>query len=245
MTLPSPPPARPRTRSGRVLARACAFAFAAAAAPAGALERPDTIGARVLACTGCHGAQGRSTPDGYFPRIAGKPAGYLFNQLLNFREGRRAVPSMTWIVDGLPAAYLQEIAAHFASLHPPHPAPPAPAVDAATLERGRRLATEGDAARDVPACTACHGDALLGARPAIPGLLGLPRDYLNAQFGAWREGTRRAMAPDCMATIARRIAPADVAAVSAYLASRPVPEPALPADAPPPAPPLDCGGLGR
>jgi cytochrome c553 len=30
-------------------------------------------------------------------RIAGKPAGYLYNQLLNFRDGRRNYPLMTYI----------------------------------------------------------------------------------------------------------------------------------------------------
>ena len=33
----------------------------------------------------------------------------------------------------------------------------------------------------------------------VPGLLGLPRDYLNGQLGAWRSGQRRAVEPDCMA----------------------------------------------
>ena len=42
----------------------------------------DTVGATGrscldLACTGCHGAEGRAASDGYYPRIAGKPAGYL------------------------------------------------------------------------------------------------------------------------------------------------------------------------
>ncbi len=49
----------------------------------------DTLSQRVLACTACHGQEGRAAPDGYHPRIAGKPAQYLFNQLVNFREGRR------------------------------------------------------------------------------------------------------------------------------------------------------------
>ena len=30
----------------------------------------------LLACTTCHGKEGRAGPDGYYPRIAGKPAGY-------------------------------------------------------------------------------------------------------------------------------------------------------------------------
>ena len=45
----------------------------------------DTLQQRVKPCTSCHGNEGRATREGYFPRIAGKPAGYLFNQLLNFR----------------------------------------------------------------------------------------------------------------------------------------------------------------
>jgi cytochrome c553 len=35
---------------------------------------------------------------------------------------------------------------------------------------------------------------MTGVAPHIPGLLGLPRDYLNAQLGAWKAGQRRAHA---------------------------------------------------
>jgi cytochrome c553 len=31
----------------------------------------DTMAERTRACTACHGEQGRATPAGYFPRIAG------------------------------------------------------------------------------------------------------------------------------------------------------------------------------
>jgi cytochrome c553 len=238
------PPAAPfRTvalRVGLLAALLVALAGAASAAPP-----PDTLEARLLACTGCHGDQGRATADGYYPRIAGKPAGYLANQLINFRDGRRAVPSMTWVVGHLSDDYLREIAVHFAERHPPYPPPAPPAVPPEVLERGRRLVLDGDPSRDLPACTACHGPALLGAQPALPGLLGLPRDYLNAQFGAWLNGTRRAMAPDCMATIARRLPPNDIAADTAWLAAQPVAAQARPAAAPPATLPLDCGGLGR
>jgi cytochrome c553 len=201
----------------------------------------DTLEARVAACTGCHGPQGRAAADGYWPRIAGKPAGYLFNQLQHFREGRRSAAAMTWMVDGLPDAYLREIAAHFAAQHPPH-APPMPVVASqAVLMRGRTLALQGDAARKIPACAQCHGEALLGVEPATPGLLGLPRDYVNAQFGAWRNGTRRAHSPDCMADIARKLAPDDIAAVSAWLAAQAVPAHGRPAPVGSVRPPMECG----
>ena len=89
----------------------------------------------------------------------------------------------------------------------------------------------GDAARGIPACVACHGARLTGAAPFIPGLLGLPRDYLNSQLGQWRSGQRHALAPDCMADIARQLAPEDIAALSAWLSSQPVPAGGKPAAA--------------
>jgi cytochrome c553 len=49
---------------------------------------PDTMAAHVLACAWCHGDKGHGTNDDYFPRLAGKPAGYLYNQLIAFRDGR-------------------------------------------------------------------------------------------------------------------------------------------------------------
>ncbi len=214
---------------------------AAAAAP----DFRDDIAQRVLACTGCHGRQGRAASDGYYPRIAGKPAGYLHNQLLNFRDGRRSYPLMTQLLENLSDDYLQEIAGYFAGLDIPYPAPQPAAVDPATLARGMALVTRGDPSRQIPACAGCHGQALTGVVPAVPGLLGLPRDYLNAQFGAWRIGQRKAQEPDCMARIARQLRPEDVAAVSGWLAAQPVPANAKPAAAPAEPMPMRCGDLGR
>ena len=46
--------------------------------------------------------------------------------------------------------------------------------------------------KQIPACAACHGKTLTGMQPAIPGLVGLHSDYISAQVGAWRSGTRHA-----------------------------------------------------
>lgn len=192
----------------------------------------------------CHGKEGRATSDGYYPRIAGKPAGYLYQQLRNFRDGRRQqYPLMVYMVQNLSDDYLREMAEFFAAQHPPYPAPQAVAVPAATLARGKELVLRGDPARKVPACIACHGEGLTGVAPAIPGLLGLPRDYLNAQFGAWRDGARHALAPDCMADITKSLSVEDISAVSAWLASQPVPPDARPATALPGKLPIACGSV--
>jgi cytochrome c553 len=205
----------------------------------------DTLAARLAPCTQCHGREGRAAADGYHPRIAGKPAGYLFHQLLNFRDGRRHYGPMVQMVALMPDAYLREMAEHFATLELPYP-PPATANAAANAEmtllaRGEQLALRGDAARQLPACTACHGPALTGALPATPGLLGLPRDYLAGQLGAWVTGQRRAHAPDCMADVARKLQGQDVAAVSAWLATQVVPLNAKAVEKVAAPPPQRCG----
>ena len=212
-----------------------------AIAPRVAASFTDSIAQRTLACTSCHGQQGRAGPDGCYPRLAGKPAGYLYNQLINFREGRRHYDLMTGLLDPLNEPYLLEIAQHFASLDVPYSAPVPVKSSAETLRRGEQLALKGDAARQLPACVQCHGQALTGVQPATPGLLGLPRDYVNGQLGSWQTGQRRAVAPDCMATISRRLSTEDLASVSAWLASQPLPSNTRPASALPAALPMECG----
>ncbi len=83
----------------------------------------------------------------------------------------------------------------------------------------------------MPACARCHGETLTGTLPAVPGLLGLPRDYIAAQIGGWRTGLRHAREPDCMAQIATRLSLDDVAAVAAWLAAQPLPRGAYAAPA--------------
>ena len=215
---------RPDAGAGAPAGAAAAAAPASPASPASPSSPfEDTLAQRLRACSACHGAQGRATRDGYFPRIAGKPAGYLFNQLRSFRDGRRHYPAMAGLLAQMSDAYLHEIAGYFAALQLPYPPPQAAALPEAALAQARVLVFEGDPARELPACAQCHGRTLTGTAPAIPGLLGLSRDYLNAQFGAWRDGLRHAAAPDCMARIAGRLRPEEIGVLSRWLAAQPLP----------------------
>jgi cytochrome c553 len=204
-------------------------------------QPPDTVAARVEACTPCHGDKGQGTNDVYFPRLAGKPAGYLYNQLVAFRNVRRKYPPMNYLLEFLPDPYLQAMADYFASQRPPLPPPAAGSVSAALLQHGENLVTRGDAARQIPACVSCHGPALAGMEPAIPGLLGLRANYVSAQLGAWRYGTRTAKAPDCMQIVAAHLTEVDVTAVAAWLATRPAPENLAPVPKGTYALPFPCG----
>ena len=202
---------------------------------------PDTLAQRALACTGCHGPQGRSSPLGYVPRIAGKPEAYLLNQLLAFRDGRRAHDGMARLLQHLDEPYLAALAAHFAAQQVAYGEPPAATGDARSLALGQRLALRGDGARGLPACVRCHGAALTGVAPAVPGLLGLPRGYLVAQLGAWRTGVRRSAASDCMAGLAQGLRPEEIAALADWLAAQALPTDARPLARAAEPMPKDCG----
>ena len=224
---------------GVVLAWNCLHAARAATVP-------DTIEQRVAACIACHGREGASTNAGYFPRLAGKPAGYLYNQLVSFRDGRRFNSDMTHMVQFLSDGYLREIAGYFAALDLPYPRGPAASdASAETLRRGRALALDGDKTRGIPACVACHGSALTGVQPGIPGLLGLPRLYLASQLGAWLTNDRHALAPDCMAEVGRKLTTADINAVAGWLATQPMPADPKPVAALPAPLPLACSAMPK
>ncbi|MDB5891660.1 MAG: cytochrome [Polaromonas sp.] len=225
-----------RTVALRALAPVFAAAMLCTTPPAQAAPFEDTIAQRTMACTACHGPQGRAAPDGYYPRLAGKPAGYLYNQLLNFRDGRRHYNLMTQLIDPLSDAYLLEIATYFSGLEVPYPAPPLATMPAEVLKQGEQLVMQGDAARQLPACMQCHGRAMTGVAPEVPGLLGLPRDYLNSQLGAWKTGQRKAHAPDCMKAVVDKLSMEDINAAASWLAAQPVPADSKPALSPPALP---------
>eukprot|EP01041_Mallomonas_annulata_P040832 gene40832-64799_t len=126
----------------------CAAALTAVGLAPAQSRFADDMAERTRACTACHGDQGRAGPDGYYPRLAGKPAGYLHNQLRNFAQGRRHYELMARLVDPVSDAYLGEMAQYFASLQLPYPAPTANnAITPERLAKGQQLVTQGDATR--------------------------------------------------------------------------------------------------
>jgi cytochrome c553 len=182
----------------------------------------DSMAERSKTCVVCHGKEGRATNDGFFPRIAGKPSDYLFNQLTNFRDGRRQQVHMNYLVSNLPDVYLKDMAQYFANLDLPYANPQVTDLNPSILQRGQALVFTGDPSKKIAACVSCHGQSMMGMRSASPSLLGLPRDYLVAQLGAWQTGSRRAHTPDCMAKVAKQLSPNDIAAVTHWLAAQPI-----------------------
>ncbi len=211
------------------------------------LVHADGMRERLAGCAICHGERGEGLVERgeYFPHLAGKPAGYLLAQMQAFRDGRRHYPRMVYLMQYMDDAWLGKIA-HWYAAQPTRTQRVADAgarLDAASHRRAAQLVHQGDPARGLPACVACHGVDLAGVEPAIPALVGLPVDYIIAQFGAWLTGVRTAHEPDCMADVARSISPEDIRLVATWLSE----QSALPEQRPAPAGslalPVPCGQI--
>jgi cytochrome c553 len=204
------------------LANAVGLVFAAP------VEVPDTMEERVKPCIVCHSLESKAGRDNYYPRIAGKPEGYLFNQLRYFRDGGRYYRPMALLLENVTDQYLLEISAYFSTLKQPYPPPERTVLSPARTRLAQKLINHGDPGRNVPACVECHGKELMGTAPFIPGLLGLPRVYMIAQFGAWKNGGLiRGQTGGCMLEIARQLTVEETNAIAAWLAAQPVPENAV------------------
>lgn len=148
------------------------------------------ISARAQAlCARCHGGDGLGRGSAAFPALAGQSAAYLSGALRAYASGARHSGMMAVVARALEPGELEALAAHYAGLPARRGSAPTPA-EAASVERGARLASAGDPARRVPSCVDCHGPGP-GRDPSYPELAGQYEDYLVLQlelFAADRRG---------------------------------------------------------
>ncbi|MDG1731498.1 MAG: c-type cytochrome [Thalassotalea sp.] len=215
----------------------CGFisnAFAAGDATAGK--------AKAAACASCHGANGIGIADN-FPNLAGQQADYIAKQLAAFKDGSRVDPLMAPMVAGLSSQDMADIAAYFSSFSRSGEAPagsatsgdtPSAAAPVATAPSvvanaaaGKELYNNGDTARGITACVACHGDQGDSEVLINPNLSKQHPEYIEKQLNAFRDGSR---IDPSMNTIAKHLSEQDVLDLGAYfkdpkaVASAPAPK---------------------
>ncbi|MGA8278035.1 MAG: c-type cytochrome, partial [Rhodanobacteraceae bacterium] len=170
--------------------------------------------AKATACGACHGIDGNPT-DPQYPKLAGQNEAYIARQLELFKSGKRLNPVMVGFVGTLSTQDMHDIGAYFAAKQV------LPGVaDKAMVSTGQALYRGGDAARDIPACMACHGPDGHGmAGAAYPHLAGQWTDYVMAKLKDWKNGTvwGNDEHAKIMPTIASRLSDADIAALSSYV----------------------------
>lgn len=173
-------------------------------------------------CQECHGADGRGTTAAT-PRLAGQFAAYLIKQVRDFRSGARKHSAMSVIAPNIADEDLVDIAAYFARLAPspaPHVSEGGGLLPAASPAVAKALFEQGDAARGIPACAACHGADARGAAAGnvvSPSLSGQQLAYLRGQLASWKLGERRNDPMGQMNALAAKLSAEEIEALAEYL----------------------------
>ncbi len=131
-------------------------------------------------CKACHGVDGHGVAPG-IPNLAGQRYRYLLAALDEYKQGQRIHAAVKIMAENLNEAGERAVAAYYASLPPPPPAPDARAEIFSPYERGKELAR---------ACTPCHGENGNSAIPGTPSLSGQQPGYFVAAIQEYLDGAR-------------------------------------------------------
>ncbi len=165
-------------------------------------------------CGACHGVDGNTT-NPMFPRLAGQHAGYLAQQLREFKDHKRSDPDalayMYGMASPLSNATIEALAQYFAR----QTAGPGKRHATTEVAVGNRIYHQGIAAQGVPACSACHGPGGLGNKQ-FPRLAGQHAEYIVMQLRYYRHKLRQGAVMQSVAAMLHR---SQRRAVADYLAS--------------------------
>lgn len=204
-------------------ARGGAKAVATAAAAAGTPPQRGNIAAGRLKaeserCLECHGeageGQGHSAEAGKFARLGGQQQDYIVKQIHDFRSGKRKHDFMNMMAKSISDEDLADISAYFAA-EPRKPG--AGPEQGGRSQAAQRLYQQGDAARQVAACAACHGAAGQGTPGVGPVLAGQGQHYLAQQLHLWRNGARANSPGNTMNQAIAPLSDAEIDALAHYL----------------------------
>lgn len=162
-------------------------------------------------CHVCHAANGLVSQP-LTPSMTGQSSKAIYKQLLDFKSGARVNATMGPIVAELTPRQMADVAAYY-GLKPRrnHDIRVGPSDDASAVH----LATQGDAARALPACDSCHGPRS-GGPLETPALMGQYPDYFSAQLRAYVDGSRRNDLYARMRTIAAKLTDKEIEGLAAY-----------------------------
>ncbi len=164
-------------------------------------------------CFLCHGADGESASE-VFPRLAAQNADYIAKQLEQFKSGARKSTAMASMVANLMPEDMRALGQFYAS-RPPHHEPP---KDAPLAAVGEYLYHQGNRFSGVPACATCHGKQGAGS-DSLPRLAGQHAAYLEGQLKLFNK-RERTNDNAVMHTVAEKMTPLEMAAVSEYLSGK-------------------------
>lgn len=169
-------------------------------------------------CASCHAEDGNSVL-ATNPVLAGQHADYTLKQLQNFRPRDGKPPErpnavMGGMVENLSAGELRNLAVYFEA----QKRKPRAARDPELARLGQMIYRGGIAAKNVAACTACHGPNGGGIPAQFPQLAGQFAEYTAAQLRAFRVGERANDPNRMMRAVAAKLSDREIAALAEYIA---------------------------
>lgn len=165
-------------------------------------------------CIACHSPDGSSAAP-TIPRMAGQSYFAIYKQLHDFRSGARVNEIMSTQVKGLDDKSIADVAAFFGHLVRGDSDLQNPSFVPAEIDN---LVVNGDVARGIPPCIACHG-AGSGGPIEVPTLSNQHQDYLKAQLEAFANGQRHNDIYHRMRDVASRLTSREIALLAIYYAS--------------------------
>jgi len=168
-------------------------------------------------CVACHTVEG-NTPDPSIPRNLGQSRFALYKQLHDYRSGARVNDTMSPLVKDLDDKAIADLAAYYGALvrGAIDPTRGSPFFVGAEVEN---LVVDGDFARGLPPCAACHA---IGAGGPIetPTLTGQNAQYLQAQLTAFASGQRHNDIYHRMRSVAAKLTTSEISLLAIYYSGR-------------------------
>jgi cytochrome c553 len=164
-------------------------------------------------CVACHFPDGSSAAPN-IPRMAGQSYFAIYKQLHDFRSGARANEIMSAQVNGLDDKSIADVAVYFGRLERGSPDLLNPISVPFEIEN---LVVNGDIARGIPPCIACHG-AGAGGPIEVPAITSQHQDYLKAQLQAFAKGERHNDIYHRMRSVASQLTPREMTSLAIFYA---------------------------
>jgi cytochrome c553 len=218
----------------KILALAMGLVFAAISNILHAEGKINVGKEKSASCAGCHGETGNSAAPN-FPKLAQQHASYLVKQLRAFKSGSRQDPIMSPMAMALSEEDMADIGAFYAAQKISSNSMPVlneddeddnPASGSLVktftvpelIVKGSDLYRNGDLAREVSACIACHGPFGEGNKPAaFPALRSQHADYLIKSLADFKSGARSNNPDNMMHMIAKKMTNEEIKAVSYHI----------------------------
>ena len=192
----------------------------ALACMAPSLQAQETDAAKLAAqvCATCHGPRGDSISPG-FPKIGGQRAEYLEGQLKAFRDRTRADPMAQAYMWGMTSQLGDDMIKKLAAFYSGQKPVPGKSGNAALMQKGGAIYTQGIPEAKIQACITCHGKSAEG-NAVFPRLAGQHAEYLVKQLVLFKSALREGGNAPMMHNISTAMTFEQMEAVATYLASK-------------------------